>query len=64
MGALPKRKHSKGRRDRRRAHDFLTPVPLVECSNCHEMHPPHNVCPNCGQYHGRAVLEVEAAKKS
>jgi large subunit ribosomal protein L32 len=63
MGALPKRKHSKGRRDRRRAHDFLTPAQLVECGNCHEKHQPHTVCPNCGQYNGRAVLEVEAAKK-
>ncbi|MBM2850156.1 MAG: Ribosomal L32p protein family [Anaerolineales bacterium] len=32
MSPHPKRKHSKGRRDRRRAHDALTPRPLVACS--------------------------------
>ncbi len=64
MGALPKRKHSKARRDRRRSQDHLTPGSLVECDNCHEMHQPHTVCPNCGTYHGRSVLEVEATKKA
>jgi large subunit ribosomal protein L32 len=62
MGALPKRKHSKGRRDRRRAHDRLQPLALVPCDNCGEMHPPHTVCPACGTYHGRTVLEVGTPK--
>jgi len=62
MPPHPKRKHSKGRRDRRRAHDALTPANLVECPNCHTMTLPHTVCSNCGQYKGREVIAVEAAK--
>ena len=63
MPPHPKRKHSKGRRDRRRAHDALTPRPLVACSNCGEMRPQHTGCPNCGYYDGREVVEVKKEEK-
>ncbi len=59
MGPLPKRKISKGRRDRRRAHHGLKPRHLINCTNCGEKHIPHRVCPNCGQCDGREVVEVE-----
>jgi large subunit ribosomal protein L32 len=58
MGPLPKRKISKGRRDRRRANDGLKPAQLVQCSNCGEMRLPHTVCPNCGHYKGREVIST------
>ena len=58
----PKRKHSQGRRDRRRAHDALVPVTTVTCSNCGEVRPSHTVCPNCGFYQGREVIVVEKEK--
>ncbi len=58
MGALPKRKLSKGRRDRRRLHDQLHPVALVPCDNCGEKKRPHSVCPSCGYYRGREIFEV------
>ncbi|PKO18324.1 MAG: 50S ribosomal protein L32 [Chloroflexi bacterium HGW-Chloroflexi-10] len=64
MGPLPKRKLSKGRRDRRRAHDSIRAAVLVQCSNCGEMRLQHNVCPNCGHYQGREVIQVEKEKKS
>ena len=63
MPPHPKRKHSSGRRDRRRTHDALTPVSLVACSNCGEMRLPHSVCPNCGHYKGHEVVSVEKEKK-
>jgi large subunit ribosomal protein L32 len=65
MPPHPKRKHSKGRRDRRRANDALTPASLVACTNCGTMILQHVVCPNCGFYKGREVVEVkkEAKKK-
>lgn len=63
MVPLPKRKLSKGRRDRRRAHDALTATGLTQCTNCGEMRLPHTVCPSCGQYHGREVLSVEKSEK-
>jgi large subunit ribosomal protein L32 len=59
MTPHPKRKHSTGRRNRRRAHDALKPVNLTSCPNCGEMCLPHRVCPNCGFYQGREVIEVK-----
>lgn len=63
MPPQPKRKTSKGRRDRRRAHDALTASNLVACSNCGEMRLPHRVCPNCGHYQGREIIAMEEKKK-
>lgn len=64
MVPLPKRKLSKGRRDRRRAHDALKAINLVQCSNCGEMRLPHTVCPSCGFYQGREIVAVEKEKKN
>ncbi len=59
--AVPKRKTSKSRRNKRRAHDRLPTPPQAKCPQCSEPCMPHRVCPTCGYYHGRAVLEVEEA---
>lgn len=59
MTPLPKRKLSKGRRDRRRSQDALKAKNLVVCSNCGEMRLPHTVCPGCGFYKGREVITIE-----
>lgn len=58
MGPLPKRKVSKSRRNRRRAHDALTLKHLVECVNCGEYHIAHRVCPKCGHYRGELVVAI------
>ncbi|HLJ86771.1 MAG TPA: 50S ribosomal protein L32 [Candidatus Angelobacter sp.] len=56
----PKRRHSKARTSKRRAHDHLVAPGLSECPNCHEKKRlPHRVCPNCGHYKDREVLEVK-----
>lgn len=60
MTPLPKRKHSKGRRDRRRAHDALQARNMVACANCGQMRLPHRVCDNCGFYKGREVVHKAA----
>jgi large subunit ribosomal protein L32 len=57
--ANPKRKHSKARRDKRRAHDALTAVSLSICPECQEYKMPHRACPSCGYYDGRPVIAVE-----
>ena len=57
----PKRRHSKARRDRRRAHDHLTAPNTSVCPNCQEPKISHRVCPHCGFYKGKAVMEVEEA---
>ena len=59
MPPLPKRKISKGRRDRRRAHDALKAANLVSCPNCGSMTLPHTVCKSCGFYKGREVIEIK-----
>ncbi len=59
--AVPKRRTSKARRDRRRAHKKLKAVQLVECPpRCFELKlPPHRVCMKCGFYKDRNVVEIE-----
>ena len=63
MPPHPKRKHSSGRRDRRLAHDALLAQNLVQCSHCGEMRLPHRICPKCGHYQGREVIEIEKEEK-
>ena len=55
----PKRRHSSKRTSTRRAHDFLTTPSLALCPNCQERKLPHRVCPKCGFYKGREVVQVE-----
>ncbi|MGD1995381.1 MAG: 50S ribosomal protein L32 [Anaerolineae bacterium] len=59
MGAVPKIRVSRGRRNRRRSHHALTLPNLVPCPQCHEPRLPHRVCPNCGTYRNMQVVEVE-----
>ena len=54
----PKRRHSAARTGKRRAHDSLKKVGVSECPNCHTQKLPHRVCPTCGQYKGREIIEV------
>ena len=61
MGAVPKKRISKARRDRRRAHDAINTFHLVECSDCGKMKRSHHVCLECGKYNGRQVLPVAEA---
>ncbi|MFC1963926.1 50S ribosomal protein L32 [Chloroflexota bacterium] len=61
--ALPKRKTSKARRDKRRSHDNLNPPGLDYCPQCHSPKLPHHACPTCGTYAGRQVIEVKETKK-
>ncbi|SHI72473.1 large subunit ribosomal protein L32 [Dethiosulfatibacter aminovorans DSM 17477] len=58
--AVPKRKISKARRDKRRtAKERVKVTGFVECPQCHEVKLPHRVCRECGYYDGREVLNVE-----
>lgn len=59
--ANPKRRHSRARRGKRRSHDRLATPVLSKCPNCHEDKLPHRVCPHCGYYKGREIIEVVEA---
>lgn len=55
--AVPKRKTSKARRDKRRSNVWKLSAPtLVKCPKCRELKVPHRVCSNCGYYNGREVI--------
>lgn len=56
--AVPKRRTSKARRDKRRSHDALTIPSWGNCPNCSEPTRQHYVCPKCGHYKGKKVIEV------
>jgi large subunit ribosomal protein L32 len=56
--ALPKRKHSKARRDKSRTHWKLAVPLLTKCPQCAQPMRPHRVCPSCGTYRGRQVVVV------
>ena len=62
---LPRRRHSKSRRDKRRTHWKLTAPNVVKCSNCDQPKLPHYACPNCGYYKGeRVVIKKEKKAKT
>ena len=62
MGALPKRKYAKARQGKRRSHLRLSPPLLDYCPQCHSPKLPHHVCPTCGTYAGREVIETKGPK--
>jgi len=53
--AVPKRKTSKSRRDKRRATHKIEAAKVNVCPTCHQPKRPHRVCPTCGTYKGREV---------
>lgn len=54
--AVPKRRVSKTRRDKRRTHWKLSAPGFSRCPKCHEVKVPHRVCPACGFYKGKTVV--------
>ncbi|HJB25341.1 MAG TPA: 50S ribosomal protein L32 [Firmicutes bacterium] len=59
--AVPKRKSSKARRDKRRSNVWKLSMPgFSKCTQCGELKLSHRVCPNCGFYKGKEVIKKEA----
>lgn len=59
MAPLPKKKHSRARKGGRAAHHFLTRGALSICQQCRSVKLPHRVCPVCGYYKGRSIVDIE-----
>ncbi|MDF2813828.1 MAG: ribosomal protein [Paenibacillus sp.] len=55
--AVPFRKISKTRRDKRRTHFKLVVPGMVKCENCGELKLAHHVCKTCGTYKGREIVQ-------
>jgi large subunit ribosomal protein L32 len=56
---VPKRRTSKSKRNKRRAHDALTAVNAISCPQCGEPALPHRICRHCGTYRGRQLTEAQ-----
>ena len=57
--AVPKRKTSKAKRDKRRSHDSLSAPAQSVCPQCGAPKLPHRVCVSCGSYKGREVVQSD-----
>ncbi len=57
--AVPKRRVSSTRRDKRRTHWKARKPAISVCPNCMQPKLPHRVCKHCGYYRDGVVLEVE-----
>lgn len=57
--AVPKRKTSKSRKNKRRANIKLNNPAVVTCPHCHEPKRAHMVCPECGHYRDMEVIEKD-----
>ncbi len=57
--AVPKKKISKQRKRKRRTHYKAAPVVTNECPRCGDPKVPHRVCPSCGYYGGKQILEPD-----
>lgn len=59
--AVPKRRVSSARRDKRRSNVWKMDAPeLVKCPQCGEYKIPHRICPECGYYNGKQVIKKDA----
>ena len=56
---MPKKRLTSTRSGNRQSHLAIKGVSLAKCEKCHESIMPHAVCPNCGTYRGRQVIEVD-----
>ncbi len=58
----PVKRHSRTRRNMRRAHDALAATEAYSCPQCTSPKLPHRICPQCGFYKGREVISEAKAE--
>ena len=62
--ANPKKKHTRMRRNMRRAANWrIEGANLSKCSNCGMAMASHHVCPECGFYNGELIIPRKVKKK-
>ncbi len=59
----PKRRHSRERGRLRRTSYKIKNVNVNACPQCSGTKLPHRVCPHCGYYKGRPVIQIEKKEK-
>src|SRR3990167_629064 len=61
--SVPKRRRSSAVRDAGRSHLALKKVQLGKCSHCQAAIKTHQMCPVCGYYKGRQILDIVKKKE-
>jgi large subunit ribosomal protein L32 len=56
-------RHTRGHTGNRRSHHALTEARYSTCAKCKAQHVRHQMCPNCGTYQGRTVIDVNAREE-
>jgi len=56
--AVPKQRKTKSRRNQRRMHIRIKQPGLGICPKCGKAVLSHTICPNCGYYKNRQVIDV------
>ena len=56
--AVPKQKQSHSRTTKRRSQHKISAPSLNTCPQCRQPRRPHRVCPHCGSYGGREVVDL------
>jgi large subunit ribosomal protein L32 len=57
--AVPKRKTGRMKTRSRRATHVIDAPAKSRCPQCHEPKLPHHVCPSCGFYKDREIIETD-----
>jgi len=57
--AVPKRRKTRSKMRMRRSHWRAEAPTYSSCPHCRQPKLPHRICPNCGYYAGRQVVETD-----
>ena len=63
MPAVPKKRVTKSKQGKRSSHFHMDPISVSRCPQCNSPKLPHRVCPTCGSYKGREVIQVGTKTK-
>ncbi|NOY88123.1 MAG: 50S ribosomal protein L32 [FCB group bacterium] len=55
----PKRRHSRTRSRKRRTNWKFAVPNVISCPHCHQSRLSHHICPHCGYYNGRKMIEIK-----
>jgi len=55
--AVPRNRHSNARKKKKRSHMAKKDINTTSCSSCHMKKLPHRICPFCGFYKDKKVIE-------
>ncbi|MCL4079556.1 50S ribosomal protein L32 [Coriobacteriia bacterium Es71-Z0120] len=56
---VPKRKKGRSATNHRRSSHTIEAPARSLCPQCHQPKLPHRVCPECGYYDGKEIVETE-----